>query len=179
VNGRWVNPTIWCPGDAQPVATLAAIRAQLLRLLPTVAIGAAWTTTTLVNAQTVLWAATTSVRDLGTAAVVGIPVHLRISLDHADWNFGDGHTDRPTTPGKPYDSADDPCHTAQCPHYYGHTYAHTGAMIITLAVTWRARFSLDGTNWTDIADDIAGPTDRHPIRVLEARGVLIPNPGGH
>lgn len=179
VGGRWTNPVVWCPKDAQPAVTMTAIRDRAIRLVPHVKIGSAWTTSTLVNVETVLWAATATDRTLGTVTILGQSVRLRISFERADWDFGDDDTATATTPGKAYDGKLDPCRTPQCASYYGHTYARTGQMTITLAVTWHAEFSLDGTTWTGIDEPITGPTDEHPIAVKQARGILVPNPDGH
>lgn len=158
IKGTWSKPTIWCPGDPAPAAALAGLRAQAQRLLPRVRIGSAWTDTALVNAEVVLWADTDTDRALNAASVLGQRVQLRIAFEHARWDFGDGDHDSTTEPGKVYDGKRDPCDTAQCARYYGHTYLHTGRMTITLAITWRARFSLDGgATWSDIDEPITGP----------------------
>lgn len=180
-NGKWVLLDSWCAGDPaaaqRPVVTTAALREQVLRLLPTVQIGSAWATRALVNAETVLWAETRPDRDLGTVTVVGQPVALRIGFDHADWSFGDGTTDSTTDPGKAYTKSD-PCGSAQCADYYGHTYRDTGAVTISLTVAWHAQFSLDGgTTWTDVDPaPLTGPAATHDLDVVQARGVLVQNP---
>lgn len=180
VNGHWSKPVVWCPGLPLPVINVTALRQQAIRLLPAVQIGAAWSTTALVNAQTILWADTNTSRGLGTVTVLGQQVALRVSFRDASWDFGDGQRATAATPGKPYDQQHDPCRTPQCPHYFGHTYTQTGALTITLTVTWHAEFSLDGgASWTDIAGDITGPVTRHALDVKQARGILVPNPGDH
>jgi hypothetical protein len=176
VNGRWADPVVWCPANAWPALDLAGLRDRAERLLPGVGIGSAWTTVALVNAETVLWAGTGPDRSLPTVTILGRAVQLRIHFDRADWDFGDGSTDTTADPGKPYDSHGDPCRTAQCLDYYGHTYAQTGVMTITLTVTWHAQYRL-GATWTDIAGTITGPTGRRVLTVKQARGILVPNPG--
>jgi len=173
----WSKAVFWCPGDALPALNQAAIRAQALRLLPPVSIGSAWTTTALANAETLLWADTPAHRRLPTVHLLGRTVALELDLVRATWDFGDGHADTTSTPGKPYDQVHDPCRSAQCPDYYGHTYTSTGIKIITLAVTWHAAYSLDGHTWNDIDTPIAGPARHHTLRVLQARAILVPNPG--
>jgi hypothetical protein len=180
-HGQWVLLSSWCPGQAAnarpPVPTAADLREQVLRLLPTVRIGSAWTARALVNAETVLWAQTDANRNLGTVTVVGRQVALKIAFDHADWDFGDGATDQTTDPGKAYSRAD-PCNTAQCADYYGHTYRDVGPVAITLTVAWHAQFSLDnGTTWTDVdAAPLAGPQATHDLTVVQARGIIVKNP---
>jgi hypothetical protein len=179
VGGRWTKPVTWCPANARPALDVAALRDRAVRLLPKVQIGSAWTTTALVNAETVLWADTGAARDLGPVTVIGQRVQLRIAFARANWDFGDGSTDTVTTPGKAYDSTGDPCRTAQCADYYGHTYEATGPMTITLTVTWQAQYRAGNGAWTDIVGPITGPTTTHAITLKQARGVLIPNPGDH
>jgi hypothetical protein len=177
-SGKWVLASVWCPATSDPVPTTQALRQQVLRLLPAVRIGSAWDTRALVNAQSIFWAVTDPDRALPTATVVGRRVQLRIHFDHATWNFGDGATDSTTDPGKPYTEADS-CNTAQCPGYYGHTYTDTGSVTISLSVSWHAQFSLDGgTTWTDVDQaPLTGPTTTHQLSVVQARGVLVPDPG--
>lgn len=180
-NGQWVLLSSWCPGQPAnappPVPTAADLRQQVIRLLPTVQIGSAWTTRALVNAETVLWAQTDADRSLGTVTVVGRQVALKIGFDHADWDFGDGATTTTDDPGRPYDDAD-PCDTAQCPGYFGHTYRDIGPVTITLTVAWHAQFSLDGgATWTDVDPaPLAGPSATHDLTVVQARGIIVKNP---
>jgi hypothetical protein len=179
--GQWVLLNTWCAGDPvnapARVVTTAALRQQVLRLLPTVGIGSAWTTRALVNAEALLWAETSAHRSLGNVTVVGRQVGLRIGFDHADWNFGDSSTDSTTDPGKPYSKAD-PCNTAQCPDYYGHTYSDTGPVTISLTVAWHAEFSLDnGATWTAVDPaPLTGPATTHNLAVVQARGIIVQDP---
>lgn len=175
INGRWTAPRTWCPVDATGIDA-AALRERAVRLLPRVAIGSAWTTIALVNAETILWAVTAPDRALATVTVVGQPVQLRVHFVSAHWDYGDGSRETTTTPGKPYDKVRDPCETAQCAHYAGHTYTNTGRVVITLAVTWHAQYRLGTGHWIDITGDITGPTARHTLTVKQVRGVLVPNP---
>jgi hypothetical protein len=179
VGGRWGNPTVWCPAAGLPALNVTALRDRAIRLLPHVAIGSAWKTVALVNAETILWAATDAERSLGAVSMFGRQVRLRIAFERARWSFGDGTADTRPEPGKPYDEANNPCRTPQCPDYYGHTYRQAGRMTITLAVDWRAQFSLGGGAWIDIDGAITGPAERHTIDVEQTRAILVPNPGQH
>jgi hypothetical protein len=178
-NGRWVLQSVWCPATAQPIPTTQALREQVLRLLPSVQIGSAWTHRALVNAETILWANTNASRTLRTVNVVGRRVQLRIAFDHANWDFGDQHADTTTDPGKVYSKSDE-CGTAQCPDYYGHTYTDVGPVTITLSVAWHAEFSLNnGNTWTDVdAAPLTGPQTTHDLNVVQARGILVVGQGG-
>lgn len=169
----------WCPqgGSAPappPQPTVAQIRQQALRLLPQVAIGSAPDGAGLTNAETVLWADTESDRSLPTVRIVGQQVELRISFDHAMWQFGDGASDTTDSPGRAYDEASDPCETAQCPGYYGHTYTATGRVTVTLIVGWHAQYRLAGQDWIDVdTAPLTGPADQQSLTIRQARGVLV------
>lgn len=191
IGGVPVLQNVWCPRLAAPMPSTQALRAQALRLLPPVAIGSAWTARALVHAQAILWADTAPDRTLTPVTVVGRRVALRISFAHATWDFGDRHptttststastdsTDTTSTPGKPYDPIADPCPTAQCPHYYGHTYTDTGPVTLTLTVAWHAQFRLDHTTtWTDVdPNPLTGPATTRTLTLVQARGILVPNP---
>jgi hypothetical protein len=178
-HGRWGNPQVWCPANPGPQLDLTALRDHAIRLLPKISIGAAWSHFALVNAESLFWADTGPQRILPPVTVLGRRVALRVHFVRANWRFGDGTSDEAPTLGKPYDAANDPCNTAQCPHYYGHTYRQTGTVIIALTITWRAQYSLDRKHWEDISGDITGPATHHRLPVKQARGVLVPNPGEH
>jgi len=119
------------------------------------------------------------VRSSGGAVlgVAGQRVELRISFRSASWHYGDGTSETTTSPGKPYDEAHDPCSTAQCAHYSGHTYTRTGRATVSLTITWHAEYRV-GAQWFDIDGDITGPSSRHDLTVMQSRDVLVPNPGG-
>lgn len=171
----WQNLSFWCPHSAAPtpVPTAGDIRDQAIRLLPHVHIKTT-APNTLVNIQTIYWADTATHRDLGTVTVVGQPVQLKIAFDHADWNFGDGHSDRTSTPGTAYDKSANPCDTKQCSGYYGHTYTTTGHLNASVQISWNATYSLDGgAHWASVGPPLTGPTETVPIRVRQTHVVLV------
>lgn len=179
IDGKWTDPHAWCPTPTHPGISEAEVRDRATRLLPPVQIGSAWTTTALVNAETILWAVTAPDRPLAHVTVAGQRVQLRVHFAEASWNYGDGMHETTNEPGKPYDKINDPCHTAQCVDYRGHTYTVTGRMTITLQVTWHAQYRRGAGSWVDIDDAITGPTTQHVLTVKEARAILVPNPGDH
>jgi len=98
-------------------------------------------------------------------------------MHHATWTFGDAATDTTSGPGTAYDPTRNPCRSAQCPGYYGHTYTTTGSHTITLTIAWHATYSLDGSTWTDVDPaPLTGPTATTAITVRLARAVLVPDP---
>jgi hypothetical protein len=97
-------------------------------------------------------------------------------LVRVGWDFGDHESAVSEGPGKRY-SHREPCRTAQCPGYFGHTYLRTGAVTISAQLTWTGQFQVDGGAWQDIAGTVSAPATSELIRVKQARGVLVPNPG--
>jgi hypothetical protein len=104
--------------------------------------------------------------------LLGHHVTITAHVDHATWAFGDGSTDTTTSPGKPY-STSDPCHTAQCPHYYGHVYRSTGPVTVSGQVTWSGTYTVDGGAPIVIPGTVTGPAQSIALTVLQARGVLV------
>ena len=131
---------------------------------------------TLVNEQTVLWADTPADRNLGTVTLLRIfRVGLRVHVDHVDWDFGDGHTDVTATPGAPYEKGEH-CKEVTCPGHYGHIYATTGDMTVGAQVSWTGQYAVNGGAWQDIDGTVTGPQQTAQVGVIEARGVLVPDP---
>ena len=167
------------PPQVTPFDAYAAV----LRLVPSPAIGAApGKGRTLVNMQTIFWVNSAADQSLGPVTLLGHQVGLRIHATATAWAFGDGTTDTSTGLGRPYTAADG-CGDAVCAGYFGHTYASTGAMTISATVTWAGEFSVDGGPWRGIANPatgantVAGPPATRPIAVIQARGVLVQDPG--
>ena len=188
-SGTWVLNGFDCnvvPGTGPPLrpqVTPFDAYAAVLRLVPSPAIGAApGKGRTLVNMQTILWVNSAADQSLGPVTLLGHQVGLRIHARATAWAFGDGITDTSAGLGRPYTAADG-CGDAICAGYFGHTYAGTGAMTISATVTWAGEFSVDGGPWRGIANPatgantVAGPTATRPIAVIQARGVLVQDPG--
>ncbi len=154
------------------------VRAEAVRLIPTAALGLAPHDTTLVNIQTVMWVDAPRRQTLRPVTILGQRVLVRLTIDHVRWNFGDNVGRASHGAGKPYSQSSDPCHAAQCPGYYGHTYRASGTRRITATASWRASFTVDGGQATDIPGTIPGPAATTNIIVKQARAVLTPNPGG-
>jgi hypothetical protein len=159
-----------------PEVTGEMAREEAEKLLPHPGIGTAPAGhVTLVNIETVLWVQTPADRTLGTITLLGHRVTLRAHVVEVRWDFGDGSSVSTPNPGKAYASAD-PCRTAQCPNYFGHTYLHTGEITVGARLTWTGQFSVDGGGWQSIAGTVTAAATDQTIRVKEARAVLVPNP---
>ena len=159
-----------------PAVTPLMVWQQAQRLIPTAQIGLAPRDDTLVNMETIMWVATARQRTLPTVVILGRPVSVQISIDHVSWDFGDGRTSTSNGPGRPYDAERDPCRTAQCVDYDGHTYVTTGRLTVTATVTWRATFQVDGGPATAIPGTLDGPSSAAALLVQEARSVLVRDP---
>src|SRR6185437_192026 len=136
-DGSWQYAGDVCIG-VRPAVTVADVRARVVRLVPSAALGVAPKAATLVNIQTLLWVDAPAERTLAPVTILGRRVMITLKLDHVDYAFGDGTTDTQPTAGKPYDDVHDPCNTKLCPDYYGHVYVGTGRMIITATASWAA-----------------------------------------
>lgn len=163
---------------ARAQVTPVLVHEEIQRRVPGVAIGVAPPGgRTLVNVQTVLWVVTPVQRSLGTVTLLGaFRVALRIHVEHVEWVFGDGATDRVDTPGRPYRTGEH-CATMSCPGHYGHTYTSTGAKTVSSRVIWSGQYSVNGGAWQDVPGTVTGPTARVIVQVEQARGVLVPDPG--
>jgi len=178
-DGTWSTTGSECDpvSNAPPAAvTPLMVWQQAQRLIPTAPIGLAPRHDTLVNMETIMWVATTRQRTLPTVVILGRPVSVQISVDHVTWDFGDGRTGTNDGPGRPYDAENDPCKTAQCAGYDGHTYTTTGHLTVTATVTWKATFQVDGGPVTAIPSTLDGPGSAAALLVQEARSVLVRDP---
>ena len=188
-SGTWVLNGFDCnvvPGTGPPPppqVTPFDAYAAVLKLVPSPAIGVApGKGRTLVNMETIFWVNSGADQTLGPVTLLGHQVGLRIHARATAWAFGDGSTDRSAGLGRPYAAADG-CGDAVCSGYFGHTYISTGAMTVSATVTWAGDFSVDGGPWRGIADPatgantVDGPAATRPITVIQARGVLVQDPG--
>ena len=143
----------WCAGIDTPMPTAAALRGEIIRLLHPAPIGISPNTGTgLVNLKTLYWITTPTTVTLGQAALIGLPVQLRVHYDHTDFDFGD-HTSATLqpNPGTPYDPAQD-CGT--CTSRFGHTYTQPGPVTITAHTYWHADYRITGQPWTPLPDTV-------------------------
>lgn len=167
------------PPQVTPFDAYAAV----LRFVPSPTIGAApGKGRTLVNMETIFWVNSAADQSLGPVTLLGHQVGLRIHARATAWAFGDGSTDTSADLGRPYAAADG-CGEVVCAGYFGHTYVSTGAMTVSATVTWAGEFSVDGGPWRGIANPatgantVDGPAATRPITVIQARGVLVQDPG--
>jgi hypothetical protein len=171
----WVVLRVDCAVRTSALTPLT-IRAEAVRLLPAVPVRSAPADGyTLVNMKTVLWVATPAQRPLGPVTLLGHRVQIRITAASVRWDFGDG-TVVPGPLGQPFSAA---CRTRECPGFWGHDYTRTGTPVVTAAVSWTARYAVDGGVWTNLPGGVVtGMVARQQLVVREARSVLVPDPEG-
>ena len=178
-NGTWTLNGSVCTKPAKPVVTAQMVRDRVVRLIPTARLGLAPHDTSLINIQTIMWVDAPATQTLPPVSILGQNVTVRLSLDHVDWDFGDHQSTSTRTAGKAYDNVHDPCRTATCSDYFGHTYRNPGSTIIHATATWTASFTVAGQRAATIPGTVAGPTATTTLTVKQARSVLVPNPGEH
>jgi hypothetical protein len=178
-DGTWSTTGSECDpvtNTPPPVITPLMVWQQAQRLIPTAQIGLAPRHDTLINMETIMWVSTARQRELPTVTILGRPVAVHLRLAHVSWDFGDGHSATTDTPGSAYDPTHDPCKTAQCADYDGHTYTSTGQLTVRATITWRATFRVAGGPATTIPGTLDGPPSTATLLVQQARSVLVPDP---
>jgi hypothetical protein len=171
----WVFQSVNCAARVNTL-TPVMIRAQVIRLVPAVPVRSAPVDGyTLVNMKTVLWVETPPKRPLGPVTLLGHRVQIQIAASSVRWNFGDGTAvDGPL--GQPFSIA---CSTRECPGFWGHDYTRSGKPVVTAAVSWTARYAVDGGAWAEVPGGVVtGAVTARRLVVREARAVLVPDPNG-
>jgi hypothetical protein len=151
------------------------VRAEVVRLVPRVVIGAAPSGWALVQLESLLWVESAVVRDLGTVVLVGHRVAITVRVVSVSWDFGDGEHATSSGPGRPFRGADR-CGLKQCPDWFGHTYTRTGTVTLRATVNWAATYTVDGGPVQAIQATVPGPPDTMSVTVKQARAVLLPVP---
>jgi hypothetical protein len=169
--GTFVVVATWCPDGATPTPSLAALRDEVIKLLPKLPVGVSPARgQTLANFRTLFWVDTPQDRTLGRSQLIGFPVELRVHFKEATFDFGDGSSDSASDPGTPYDPKSD-CGT--CIDRFGHVYEQRGSVTVSATVTWTAEFRVGGGAWLPIPGDVDGATSTDSLVVRESRGVLV------
>jgi hypothetical protein len=103
---------------------------------------------------------------VATVTLLGHTVRIRPKVVEYEYDFGDGQRERTADPGGPYPGGN-----------VRHLYQRVGPVMVGVAATYTADFSVDGGAFRGLDDTvrIAGPT--RTLQVLQARAQLVPNPG--
>jgi hypothetical protein len=176
-SGVYVQTSETCAarGPGAPALGEPDVRVEVVRLVPLVAVRAAPSGAALVGLESLFWVDTAATRDLGTVTLLGHRVAITVTVSTVRWSFGDGGTASSAGPGRPFTSKDH-CGQVQCPGWFGHTYAETGAVTVSAVVNWSASYVVDGGGVQQIIGTVAGRAASMPIIVKQARAVLVPTP---
>ena len=159
------------------VVTTAALRQQVLRLLPTAGSArpgrrARWSTPRRCCGPRPrhIAASATSRSSAGRSGCASASITPT----------GASATRRPTPRPTPASLTRDPTRARppSAPTTTGTPSSDTGPVTITLTVAWRTEFSLDnGATWTAVDPaPLTGPATTHDLAVVQARGILVQNP---
>jgi hypothetical protein len=161
----------WCPDAGVAAPSVAALRDEVIRLLPVLAVGVSPAGgVSLVNFRTLFWVVTPVVRELGRSRLLGLPVALRVRFVSAVLDFGDGSSGVLSEPGVVYDRAAD---CGGCADRFGHGYVRRGLVTVTGTVSWAAEFRIGAGGWLPIPGAVTGPASRTSLQIKQSHGVLV------
>ncbi len=146
-------------GPVLPVLTVEDFRslplpAPTLRLQP----DGGWV---LVNIDTIVMtdAATVPLR----TTLAGFGVDVEAVPQSFTYDFGDGHSLRTTSPGRPYPE-----------HDTSHAYEAPGTYTVTLTTTWAGRYRVDGDpTWREVTGTATTATTSSPFEAQERTSRLV------
>lgn len=152
-------------GRAVPLAAVESVaRDKIQKKLPQPFVTSAPPGQSLVNLFTIFSAA--SAPEQAIAITDPVPGEVRAVPEYS-WDFGDGLTGR--GPGTPFDP--DVLPSRNRGYYLGATYTNPGTKHVTVTVTWRVTFRLEGVIDVPLAPIVmTGSEDKV---VATARGVLV------
>ena len=153
------------PGRSVPLSAVqAAVHEELRKRIPSPSVTSAPPGVSLVNLLTIF--STTPAAEQAIAFAQPVPGEVRAVPEYT-WDFGDGI--HGVGPGKPFTSSVLP---SKNPEYYtGAKYTQPGTKHVTLTVTWRVTFRLEGVQ--DIPLEPIVMTASEDKQIATARGVLV------
>ena len=153
------------PGTSVPVAVVeAAVREELVKRIPQPSVTSAPSGQSVVNFFTIF--STQPSPEQAITFTNPVPGEVRAVPEYS-WDFGDGI--KGMGPGTAFNPAILP---SRNPGYYlGATYAKPGTKHVTLTVTWRVTFRLEGVIDVPLAPIVMTATEDKPIAT--ARAVLV------
>ena len=155
----WERLSLGSCGPVLPVLTVEDFRslplpAPTLRLQP----DGGWV---LVNIDTIVMTDATTVPLRTTLAGFGVDVEAAPQL--FTYDFGDGHSRRTTSPGRPYPG-----------HDTSHAYEAPGTYTVTLTPTWSGRYRVDGDpTWREVTGTATTATTSAPFEAQERTSRLV------
>ena len=153
------------PGRSVPLVVVeAAVREEIRRRIPSPLVVSSPPGRSVVNLFTIF--STVPAAEQAITFTTPVPGEVRAVPEYV-WDFGDGLTG--VGPGKPFDSGVLPSKNKG--YYLGATYAKPGSKHVTVTVTWRVTFRLEGVTSVPLAPIVMTASEDKPIAT--ARAVLV------
>jgi len=148
-----------------PLAVVeAAVREEIRRRIPSPLVVSSPPGRSVVNLFTIF--STVPAAEQAIAFTTPVPGEVRAVPEYV-WDLGDGLTG--VGPGRPFDPAVLPSKNKG--YYLGATYAKPGSKHVTVTVTWRVTFRLEGVTSVPLAPIVMTASEDKPIAT--ARAVLV------
>ena len=148
-----------------PLAVVeAAVREEIRRRIPSPLVVSSPPGRSVVNLFTIF--STVPAAEQAITFTTPVPGEVRAVPEYV-WDFGDGLTG--VGPGRPFDPGVLPSKNRG--YYVGATYAKPGSKHVTVTVTWRVTFRLEGVTSVPLAPIVMTASEDKPIAT--ARAVLV------
>ncbi len=153
------------PGRSVPLAVVeAAAHEEIRKRIPSPSVVSSPPGPSVVNLFTIF--STVPAAEQAITFTTPVPGEVRAVPEYV-WDFGDGLTG--VGPGKPFDPGVLPSKNRG--YYLGATYAKPGSKHVTVTVTWRVTFRLEGVTSVPLAPIVMTASEDKPIAT--AKAVLV------
>ena len=153
------------PGESVPLAVVeAAAHEEIRKRIPSPSVVSSPPGQSVVNLFTIF--STVPAAEQAITFTAPVPGEVRAVPEYV-WDFGDGLTG--VGPGKPFDPGVLPSKNRG--YYLGATYAKPGSKHVTVTVTWRVTFRLEGVTSVPLAPIVMTASEDKPIAT--AKAVLV------
>ena len=153
------------PGRSVPLAVVeAAAHEEIRKRIPSPSVVSSPPGPSVVNLFTIF--STVPAAEQAITFTTPVPGEVRAVPEYV-WDFGDGLTG--VGPGRPFDPGVLPSKNRG--YYLGATYAKPGSKHVTVTVTWRVTFRLEGVTSVPLAPIVMTASEDKPIGT--AKAVLV------